>query len=124
VCLRGAGVAPVKQRVSDERLAEVFGRHGGTMLGDVEAAAIMLDLRDLRILRRCVCGKAAASAREVLASTFQDTLLDHGGVEVEVLAVLIADECLRQMKWARSEGMDGDRGKPYEVSPAPKGFKP
>ncbi len=37
---------------------------------------------------------------------------------------LIADECIRQMEWARREGMDGDRDKPYEVSLAPPEWKP
>lgn len=36
----------------------------------------------------------------------------------------LADECIRQMQWARSEGMDGDRDAPYEVSIAPEGWKP
>ena len=36
----------------------------------------------------------------------------------------VAQEALRQMEWARSEGMDGDRDKPYEVTLAPPDWKP
>ena len=46
--------------------------------------------------------------REVLAAKFQDVLLEHAGMEKEVLSVLIADECIRQMEWARHCGRNED----------------
>lgn len=58
---------------------------------------------------------------EALADAYATT---EGAPTPDALRRVYADEVIRQMQWARWEGMDGDREKPFDVTPAPPDWTP